>query len=150
MTFEYEFEMAANTATMVVINRKTGQILLGKRKDDSEAFPGWWCLPGGYLNAGTERLITTASRELNEEGNIDVPEEHWHLFYLDDKPGSDPRYKQVVNSCFYTFISDEEAAKAEAGDDLQEIKWVNKWEARQMELAFAHNDIVREFMSKAL
>lgn len=150
MTFEYEFEMAANTATMVVINRKTGQILLGKRQDSSEAFPGAWCLPGGYLNAGEERLMTTASRELNEECNLDVPEDHWHLFYMDDKPGSDPRYKQVANSCFYTFISDEEAAKAEAGDDLQEVKWVNRWEADKTELAFAHNDIVREFMLKAL
>jgi len=86
----------------------------------------------------------------NEECNIDVLEEHWHLFYMDDKPGSDPRYKQVANSCFYTFISDEEATKAKAGDDIQELKWMNKQEARQMELAFAHNDIVREFMSKTL
>lgn len=148
MTFEYEFEMAANTATMVVVNKKTGQVLLGKRKDSSEAFPGWWCLPGGYLNAGEERLITTARRELNEECNIDIVEEHWHSFYVDDKPGSDPRYKQVVNNCFYSFIGEEEAKNAEAGDDLQELKWVNVWEAKQMDLAFAHNDIVWEFMLK--
>ncbi len=148
MTFEYEFEMAANTATMVVVNKKTGQVLLGKRKDSSEAFPGAWCLPGGYLNAGEERLITTARRELVEECSIDIVEERWNLFYCDDKPGSDPRYKQVINTCFYAFISDEEAKNAEAGDDLNEIKWVDLWEARQIELAFAHNDVVWEFMLK--
>ncbi len=144
--FEYLFEMAANTATMVVVNRKTGQILLGKRKDDSEAYPGYWCLPGGYLEAGEERLIATASRELNEECNIDVPDDYWHIFYMDDKPGSDPRYKQVANCCFYTYVSEEQASKAKAGDDIQEIKWVNVWEAKQMDLAFAHNDIVQKFM----
>lgn len=145
--FEYPFEMAANTATMVVVNRKSGQILLGKRQDSSEAYPGYWCLPGGYLNAGEERLITTARRELVEECNIDVIEDHWHIFYVDDKPGSDPRYKQVVNLCFYTFINDVEAKKAKAGDDIQELKWVNLWEAKQMNLAFAHDDIVWKFMS---
>ena len=146
--FEYTFEMAANTATMVVVNKKTGQVLLGQRKDNSEAFPDHWCLPGGYLNAGEERLITTARRELTEECNIDIEEERWSLFYMDDKPGSDPRYKQVVNSCFYAFVSDEEAKNAKAGDDIQELKWVNVWEARKMELAFAHNDVVWEFMLK--
>lgn len=146
--FEYPFEMAANTATMIVVNKKTGQVLLGKRKDSSEAFPGAWCLPGGYLNAGEERLITTARRELVEECSIDIAEERWNLFYCDDKPGSDPRYKQVINTCFYAFISDEEAKNAEAGDDLNEIKWVDLWEARQIELAFAHNDVVWEFMLK--
>ena len=148
--FEYPFEMAANTATMVVVNKKTGQILLGKRQDNSDAYPGAWCLPGGYLNAGIERLKTTARRELVEECNIDIPEERWNLFYLDDKPGTDPRYKQVVNSCFYSFISEEAAAKAKAGDDIQELKWVNKWEAKQMKLAFAHDDIIQEFIIKAL
>lgn len=144
--FEYPFEMAANTATMVVVKKSTGQILLGKRKDSSEAFPGAWCLPGGYLNVGEERLIVTASRELNEECNINLGEDRWDLFYCDDKPGSDPRYKQVVNSCFYAFICDEEAKNAKAGDDIQEVKWVNVWEARKMELAFAHNDVVWMFM----
>lgn len=146
--FEYEFEMAANTTTMVVVNKTTGQVLLGKRKDSSDAFPGCWCFPGGFLNVGTERLLTAARREGNEEFGIDIDEARWNIFYSDDNPGSDPRYKQVVNTCFYAFVSDEEANKAKAGDDIQELKWVNVWEAHKMQLAFAHNEILLVFMSK--
>lgn len=145
---EYPFEMAGNAATMVVVNKRTGEVLLGKRQNSSKVFPGAWCLPGGYLNVGEERLITTARREMMEECNIDIDEKRWTLFYCDDKPGSDPRYKQVINTCFYAFISDEEAKNSKAGDDIQEIKWVNLWEARGIDLAFAHNDVVQVYMAK--
>jgi len=146
--FEYEFKMAGNTATMIIINRKTNEILLGKRSDDSDAFAGWWSLPGGFLNVGDERLKTVASRETMEECDLTIDEDAWTIFYIDDEPRSDPRYDQVVNNCFYAFIGDEEAATAKPGDDLQELKWVNTWQAHQTELAFAHNEIVMEFMLK--
>lgn len=146
--FKYEFEMAGNAATMVVVNKQTGEVLLGKRQDSSKVFPGAWCFPGGYLNVGDERLITTARREMIEECNIDIDESRWHLFYMDDEPGSDPRYNQVVNTCFYAFVSDEEAKNAKAGDDIQKLKWANVWEAHKMKLAFAHNEILLVFMRK--
>ena len=142
--FEYPFEMAGVTATMAIIHHNQGNIyiLLGKRKDTSLAFPGEWCLPGGYLNVGKERLVTTARRETKEECGLDIDESRWNFFYLDDEPGSDPRYSQVINMCYSTIVNDDELDLVAARDDIVDIKWVSL--NKVPTLAFAHNNIVEE------
>jgi ADP-ribose pyrophosphatase YjhB (NUDIX family) len=89
MAFTYDWPMAANTATMVIIDGNNRRVLLGKRDSNksADAFPGAWCLPGGFLNVGTERLVNTARRETLEEVGLDIPENNWHQFYTDDEPG---------------------------------------------------------------
>lgn len=152
--FKYQFEMAGNAATMVIFYTKEVDglpvILLGKRKPTSDAYPNAWCLPGGYLETGKEQLVTTARRETLEECGIDISEEEWIHFYLDDKPGSDPRYKQVVNNCFFAELLPDEnrIGKIKAGDDIVEVKWITLEEAFGMDLAFEHNSILEEFNSK--
>ncbi len=147
MTFTYEFEMAANTSTAILtyFHANRQYVLLGRRSDDSDAYPGAWSFPGGYLNAGTERIINCVRRETKEECDIDIDESRWKIFYIDDRPGADPRYKQVVNSCFYVTLTIDERNIGKAGDDLQEIKWVTVDEAKEMNLAFDHNTILNIF-----
>lgn len=148
MTYNYKFPMAGNTATVVVFNYETNEVLLGKRRDDSDAYPGRWCLPGGYLNVGTERLATVARRETKEEAGIDIREEQWNLFYVDDKPGTDPRYLQVINLCYTAGVTDDQYNAVEAGDDLAEVKWTKLPDALNINLAFAHNEILKEFETR--
>ena len=145
MTYTYEFPMAGVTATMVIYSPKTSEVLLGLRRKDSDVFPNCWCLPGGYLNAGTERLINVARRETREDTGVDIIEDRWEFFYNDDEPGSDSRYVQVINLCYFVHVTDEEYGTERAGDDLIEVKWVHLEEAHTYELAFAHNMILREF-----
>ena len=145
--FTYNFEMPGVTATMVLISYpEIGKphIVIGKRRKDSDAFPGEWCLPGGYLNAGVERLVDVARRETHEEIGVEIPNDRWKFFFLDDEPGSDSRYVQVINHCYSTLLTEEEYNDLIPGDDITEIKLVSIHEVPK--LAFAHNMIVKEFI----
>jgi len=145
--FTYKQEMAGTATTMAILLEGSRYILLGKRKSSSKAYPNFWCLPGGYLEVGKERTINTARREIKEECNIDIIEDDWHLFFIDDIPGSDPRYTQVINICYYAFVNRDNARLAQAGDDIVELKWVPLWEAEKMDLAFNHNEIITKLIA---
>ncbi len=146
--FAYDFPMAGVTATMVLFHCLKGNddlhIVIGKRREDSDAFPGEWCLPGGFLNAGTERVVDVARRETEEEVGVKISNDRWFHFYLDDKPGTDKRYVQVINHCFSARIDATEVAFLTPGDDITEVKVVSIDDVP--ELAFAHNEIVDEFV----
>jgi 8-oxo-dGTP diphosphatase len=141
--------MAANTATMVIYCRCEDalRILLGKRdsKKSADAYPGYWCLPGGFLNVGTERLIDAASRETEEEVGLKISRDNWQLFHMDDNPGDDPRYTQVANSCFFTRVLPEDMSKVIPGDDLEDARWFTMHELMEVDFAFNHAEIVTVF-----
>lgn len=120
--YTYRFPMAGVTATMVLFNHSTNEVLLGLR-GDGDAFPNTWSLPGGYLNVGTEQMVHVARRETLEETGLDIDEVRWTHFYIDDYPGTDHRYLQVINLCYMADVTDEEYKAAKAADDLAEVKW---------------------------
>ena len=153
MSFTYNFEMAAVTATGVLYMVDANDeryVLLTKRSENADAFPGAWCLPGGFLNAGTERVADVIVRETMEEINLTTEVDEWDMFYLDDKPGTDPRYKQVVNVCFCYELDEEDMTQIEnfrANEEVQSVKFVS---LRNLvngvaTLAFDHNTIVERF-----
>jgi ADP-ribose pyrophosphatase YjhB (NUDIX family) len=141
----YPFPMAANTATMVLYNPQNQKILLGKRSINADAFPGKWSLPGGFLDAGQERMLNVARRETLEEVSIDIPENRWSIFYVDDRPGADPRYAQIINLCYYAYVEIHEANAVKAADDLDDVEWFDIDEVLTMKLAFDHLTIVKKF-----
>lgn len=146
--FTYNFEMPGVAATMVLfyypgVNGKP-HIVLGKRKETSVVYPGEWCLPGGYLNTGTERMVDVARRETMEEVGIEIPNRRWNAFFLDDEPGSDSRYVQVINHCYCAMLTEAEVNALTPGDDIVAIKIVSIDEVPK--LAFAHNMIIDEFI----
>lgn len=147
--YEYKFPMAGVTATMVLFHGKTGEVLLGLRGKNSDAYPNCWSLPGGFLNVGVEELVTAARRETEEETSLIIAEDRWSLFYNDDAVGTDPRYVQVINLCYWVEVSEQEYNAVKASDDLDEVIWVKLEEALAYELAFAHNQILREFAKTA-
>lgn len=154
----YEYKRPACAATMAILSRGDASmgylteynlmILLGKRDDDksSDAYPGCWCLPGGFLDVADERTIDTAQRETLEECSIDIEINRWELFYIDDRPGADPRFDQVINVCYYAFVTNDEYDSVKGADDISEVKWVSVSDALKMKLAFDHNVILRELM----
>ena len=145
MKYEYDNIMAGNTATMILYYPETDEVLLGLRGKNSNAFPNYWSLPGGYLNVGAEILVETAVRETQEETGLFISSDRWINFFLDDKPGSDPRYLQVINQCYYATVSKDEYNSVKADDDLQEVKWTDLGEALKLRLPFNHNEILMRF-----
>ncbi len=140
--YTYDFPMSPVATTMVICSYEGNDMLvcLGKRGGDT--FNGMWSLPGGYMEAGKEQSVETARREVLEELGIDIPIERWDLFAVDDKPGGDPRYPQVINICYFVVVSEEERKAAVAGDDLEEIRWMPVMDAYDVTMPFRHNEIL--------
>ena len=67
-----------------IILRADGQILLGQRPTD-KAWPGWWELPGGKIEAG-ETVQQALVRELMEELGIEVTESTPWVTYVHEYP----------------------------------------------------------------
>lgn len=158
----YKYEMPAVTATVAVLGAiryaassdpsERYAILLTQRSDDSDAEPGAWCLPGGFLDVGTERVHEAAARELKEELDLDVDATRLKLFYIDDVFADvDPRNKHVVNVCYSyelsNFINLNQTFDYQVSE-VQNAKWVRISEALLMKLAFNHKKIIEALISR--
>lgn len=146
--YTYQYPMVSATVTMVVYNKDTNEILLGKRSSNSDAYPDWWGLPGGFLDARSDKspgecAEDTCVRELMEETNIEINSKYrFILFGCGSNPDMDPRV-HAIGLRYIIEVSAEEAKNAVAGDDLQELEWVNVSDRDKfMNLAFDHTNIV--------
>lgn len=143
---EYEFPMAAVTATTAVLLQRDNiwYVLLAKRHDGSEAFPGCWSLPGGFLNVAQETTRACGARELVEECNLFIPDDRWVVLGIDDTVnGTDPRYDHVINIVYGAVAFDQDGVNdIEANDDISEVRWVPTAEASKQKLAFEHNKLL--------
>lgn len=141
MTYSYDFPMVSCAATMVVMDRSYTHVLLGKRSHDSDAYPSMWSLPGGFLNAGAETLEKAAVRELREETGLEFSPEDAYLYGVDSTPGIDPR-AHVING-LYIFVTDlDKMLRARPSDDLQELAVLPLDEAKNIPMAFNHQDLL--------
>lgn len=126
----YKFPMVAATATVMIIHLAKdgpGRILLGVRSKNANAFPGKYCLPGGFLNPKTldspgETLEEAAVREVFEETGLTIDLNDLKLFHVHSDPDTDPRC-HVINTCYWVTIEDEDLVNLKAGDDLEDIVW---------------------------
>lgn len=150
--YSYPFPMVSATATVIGI--KDGKFLLGLRGSDNEAFPNTYCFPGGFLNAktkksGGETLEHTAVREFKEETNIGITKNRLNLMYVDSNPLTDPR-GHVINTCFMVELSDDDVANMMAGDDIEELRWVDPNEFDTIDWAFNHEFIASLAYTKTI
>lgn len=149
--YSYEYPMPAVTATCVLLHEEKlyqPKVLVGKRSENADAFPGAWCLPGGFLNTNQEEIEDTAVREVLEETNIQIQKEHLRLFGVFSNPETDPRY-HVVNVCFYVWLDHGDVKSMKAGDDLQELEFLDFLNGT-VDLAFNHNEILKAALKPAM
>jgi 8-oxo-dGTP diphosphatase len=122
-------------------------VLLVQRADDSDAYPGRWALPGGYIEPG-ESSGVAAQRELTEETGISDVGRLLHYVGRYDAPGRDPR-GQVVSDAYAgtlpTFV------RPNAGSDAKAVRWTLVADVLQQPdgLAFDHGQILRDAVAKA-
>lgn len=143
--YTYDFPMSPVATTMVLLYRDLGEVYvyIGQRKSGLDTtYGGQWCLPGGYMDAGRESSKATATRETAEEVGILISKDRWLDLGVDDEPGGDPRYSQVININYAAWITNAEFKAATPGDDLVDGKWITFDEAQETDLAFRHNMIL--------
>jgi bifunctional NMN adenylyltransferase/nudix hydrolase len=131
-----------STADSVVI--QSGHVLMIKRR--AEPGKGLWALPGGYVNAYTDKSVQDAAiRELREETMIKVPAPVLRGSIVDnrvfDAVDRSPRGR-IITHCFKIVLPDGELPKVKGSDDAEKARWVPIAEVRSEECFEDHYDMV--------
>jgi 8-oxo-dGTP diphosphatase len=143
VTYTYPFPAFYAAVTMLAFCNK--QVLIGKRKPTSNAFPDAWCLPGGFVHTfgspegPPETFVEAAKREFKEETGLTIPIGRWVPGPVYSDPETDPR-GHVINAVYVAPILPWEQDRIVASDDIVELKWVPYTDVPP--LAFNHNEIV--------
>lgn len=154
MPYTYPYPRPSLTVDCVVFGfdprDEKVRVLLIKRGDNVDTFPGFWALPGGFVNvsdtpgAQGEPLEVAARRECEEETGAKIA-------YLEQlgtfgTPERDPRGR-VVSVAYYALVRTQDHA-VQGGDDASEARWFSIDEALALVLAFDHNEILRYGISR--
>lgn len=129
---------------------QSGNILLIKRK----AYPGkgLWAIPGGFVNANTDKSVEAAMlRELDEETGLKVPSKvikgsikEVKVFDAIDRSARG----RTITHAFKIVFSDGEwnLPKIKAGDDAEDAQWVAISEVKSEDMFDDHFDIISYFL----
>jgi bifunctional NMN adenylyltransferase/nudix hydrolase len=122
----------------------SGHVLMIKRR--AEPGKGLWALPGGYVNARTDKTVLDAAiRELREETGIKVPEPVLRGSIADnrvfDAVDRSPRGR-IITHCFKIALQDGALPKVKGSDDAEKARWVPIAEVRSDECFEDHYDMV--------
>ena len=134
------------TADAVVI--QSGHVLMIKRR--SEPGKGLWALPGGFVNADTDKSVENAAiRELREETGIKVPAPvlrgsivRSRVF---DAVNRSARGRTITHA-FHIVLPDGELPKVKGSDDAEKARWVPIAEVRSEECFEDHYEIIQHFL----
>jgi len=135
-----------STADAVVI--QSGHVLMIKRR--AEPGKGLWALPGGYVNANTDKSVEDAAiRELREETMIKVPAPVLRGSIVRSKVfdaiDRSPRGR-IITHAFHIQLPDGELPKVKGSDDAEKARWVPIAEVRSEECFEDHYEIIQHFL----
>jgi len=135
-----------STADAVVIC--SGHVLMIKRR--AEPGKGLWALPGGYVNANTDKSVEDAAiRELREETMIKVPGPVLRGSIVRSKVfdaiDRSPRGR-IITHAFFIQLTDGELPKVKGSDDAEKARWVPIAEIRSEECFEDHYEILQHFL----
>ena len=122
----------------------SGHILMIKRR--AEPGRGLWALPGGFLDAQTDKSVQDAMiRELREETGIKVPAPVLVGSIQDnrvfDAIGRSTRGRTITHA-FKIVLPDGELPKVKGQDDAEKARWVPIAEVASEECYEDHADII--------
>lgn len=135
-----------STADAVVI--QSGHVLMIKRR--AEPGRGLWALPGGYVNAGTDKTVEDAAiRELREETMIKVPEPVLRGSIVRSKVydaiDRSPRGR-IITHAFLIQLPDGELPRVKGSDDALKAKWIPISEVKSEECFEDHFEILNDLI----
>ena len=135
-----------STADAVVV--QSGHILMVKRR--AEPGKGLWALPGGYVNANTDKSVEAAMlRELREETQIKVPAPVLKGSIVRSKVfdaiGRSPRGR-IITHAFHIQLPDGELPKVKGSDDAEKARWVPIAEVKSEDCFEDHYEILQHFV----
>ena len=128
---------------------QSGHVLMIKRR--SEPGKGLWALPGGFLNAETDKsLIDACIRELREETGIKVPAPVLRGSIVRSKVfdavNRSARGRTITQATFIVLGAEGELPKIKGADDAEKARWVPIAEIRSEECFEDHYEIIQHFV----
>jgi ADP-ribose pyrophosphatase YjhB (NUDIX family) len=136
----HDFKNAASTVSLIYV--LANKVLLIQR--DHEPFAGMWALPGGFLDCDKESLEQAAIREFIEETSLIAKIEDIELFKVNSSPIRDPR-GHVID---HVFIVTRCTGTPKASDDARNLDWFDLVNLPDLELAFDHFDVLKNYIMK--
>jgi 8-oxo-dGTP pyrophosphatase MutT (NUDIX family) len=111
----------------IAVFSSTGRLLIHRRSDEKDIWPGWWDIAAGGVVAAGETYEQAACRELTEELGIAVgPSELQYLGqarYVDDSLAAICRGYRAVHDGPFTFADGEVAeARWVSFDELETMR----------------------------
>lgn len=126
----------------------SGHVLMIRRR----AWPGagLWALPGGFVNAATDRSIQDAAiRELREETGIKVPVpvlvgsiEDSKVFDAIDRSARG----RTITHAFKIVLADGELPKVKGSDDADKARWIPIASVKSVDCFEDHYEIIQHFL----
>ena len=134
------------TADAVVI--QSGHVLMIRRR--SEPGRGLWALPGGFVNANTDKSVEAAAiRELREETGIKVPAPvlrgsivRGRVFDAIDRSARG----RTITHAFHIQLPDGDLPKVKGSDDAEKARWVPIADVQSDECFEDHYEIIQHFL----
>jgi bifunctional NMN adenylyltransferase/nudix hydrolase len=125
-----------------------GHVLMIKRR--SEPGRGLWALPGGFLDAESDKSMRDcAIRELKEETGIKVPPKVLigSIVSSDvyDAPERSLRGRTITHA-FHIQLNDETLPKIKGGSDASQAKWIPIGQVRRDECFEDHYQILEHYI----
>lgn len=129
-----------------------GHVLMIKRR--SEPGKGLWALPGGFVNANTDKSVQDACiRELREETGIKVPAPvlvgsivRSKVFDAIDRSA---RGRTITHAFLIMLGADTELPKVKGGDDAEKAQWVPLAEVHSDQCFEDHYEIIQDMVGVA-
>ncbi len=123
---------------------KDNKVLISRRSFEEKHMPGWWTIPGGKVEQGSEDMFQllekSLAREILEETGVKVEEDMQMITnnsYI--RPHDNQHVVAIVFKCKY------KSGEAKPLDDTIDCKWASIEEIKDME--FPPN--VKEYILKA-
>ncbi len=120
-----------------IIRNPKGEILLGKRNEKMWYYPCMWGLPGGIIEFG-ETIEQAIKRELKEELGVETEVIKYARPIMSLPTKKCP--EQALNAPVYCKII---SGVPKPKDETSEIRWFKPSEIKNMELAYAHKQILK-------
>ncbi len=143
---QYEsFPYAPTFVTADAVVLQSGHVLMIKRK--AEPGRGLWAIPGGFLNAGTDKSMQAAAiRELREETGIKVPApvlagsiKDARVFDAIDRSARG----RTITHAFKFVLPDGDLPRVKGQDDAEKARWVPIAEVRSEDCFEDHYDVIQ-------
>ena len=134
-----KYKIPSLTTDIFIFDDEFNFILI-KRKNDP--YKDCWALPGGFVEYG-ERVETAAIREAKEETSIDV--ELKVLVNVYSNPDRDPRGHTIT----IAFTAKGDFTSRKADSDASDINIFSPEELGDINLAFDHEQIIKDCLNKA-